>query len=301
MVQPWGNAPEGSGPQWECTVTAPAIDVLVPPGQTYSQWMELWRGGGCVRRCDGRREMLTDSPCMCPDNPKERTALAAKGEACKPTTRLNVMLPKVPDIGVWRLETHSYYAAVELAGTADVLRKATEAGYPLPAQLRIDQRHVKRPGEGRKDFPVVALELPQSLSGQLLARAADMPAIGPGPASPMLGAGRLSDIPHAPEPRGAEAAALSAATGERDESAAAPIVATEDGRTVDAGGVIAAETAAPVSVPTREEIFEAADAKLIDINKLVASLFPDRGRGVLLTGDQLVTLMAAIAAAPEPF
>ena len=55
VVQPWGNAPEGSGPQWECTVTAPAIDVLVPPGQTYSQWMELWRGGGCVRRCDGRR------------------------------------------------------------------------------------------------------------------------------------------------------------------------------------------------------------------------------------------------------
>lgn len=292
-VQPWANAPEGSGAQWECTITAPALDVLVPPGQVYSQYMELWKGGGCLRRCDGVTELLTNTPCACPPDPKERTALAAKGEACKPTTRLNVMLPRIPDIGVWRLETHSYYAAVELAGTADVLRKATEAGYPLPAQLRIDQRHVKRPNEPRKDFPVVVLELPDSLPGVLLARPAEAPEIGPGPAAPLLTAGGRPDIPHAPEPRGAPEP-----------------VATDDGQAVDADGVIEgpdevsdawlesqAEALKPKPAPSPQEVLDAADAAGIDAKALAGRLFP-----AWLTADpkrplnesERIELMAAI-------
>jgi hypothetical protein len=267
-AQRWANAPEGTGAQWECTITADALDVMVPPGQTYSQWMELWKGGGCARRCDGIRELLHDTPCLCPDDPKERTALAAKGEACKPTTRFVVMLPKIPDIGAWRVETHSYYAALELAGTLDILSKATEAGWPLPAQLRIEQRSKKRPGEGRKDFPVIVLSLPDRFAGELLVAPASAVAIGPGPSAPMLTAGGRPDIPHAPEPRGIEAPA---------------VARTEDGRAVDADGVIEGHATEggpalfedePPRIPTPQEIRDAADTAGIDVVALAGRLFP---------------------------
>lgn len=149
-ARPW----EG---QWEVLTEADAIDVIIPPGQTISQWYELWSGGGCQRRCDGRINVLTDTPCACPADPAERRELATAGQACKPTTRLNVILPDIPDLGVWRLESHGYYAATELSGTVDVLSSASRL---LPARLRLEQREVKRPGKAAAQFAVPVLELP---------------------------------------------------------------------------------------------------------------------------------------------
>lgn len=148
------------GPEAETVITSPYLDVIVPPGEVVDPWMEMWSGGGCVRRCDGVTEQLAGVPCMCPADPKTRQELAAKGKACKATTRLNVALPAIPDLGVWRLETHSYYAAVELTGAAEVLRQATEQGVMIRARLRIDHRQVRRPGEPTKDFIVPVIELP---------------------------------------------------------------------------------------------------------------------------------------------
>jgi Recombination directionality factor-like len=286
-AQPWANAPESTGAQWECTIAAAALDVLVPPGETYSQWMELWRGGGCLRRCDGVRELLKDTPCVCPSDPKERTALAAEGKACKPTTRFMVMLPKIPDIGGWRVETHSYYAAVELAGTLEILRIATERGYPLPAKLLIQQRSIKRPNEPRKDFPVIVLSLPDEFSGQLLADPAARLAIGPGPMQTSSG---RPDIPHAPEPRGATSVVATAET--------------EDGRAIDDDGVIDAEyTETPDAerrIPLIEECQHAFSERGMggsaEWTALLRRLFPERQHGQPLNPPQLVELLAAIDA-----
>src|SRR5207248_231981 len=83
---------------------------------------------------DGNRPMVPDDgPGQGPPSHEERPALAAKGKACKATTRLSVRLPDVPGIGCWRLETHGYYAAVELAATADIIERATAQGVMLPA------------------------------------------------------------------------------------------------------------------------------------------------------------------------
>lgn len=155
QVKPWDNG----GAFFELVTTTDTLDVIVPPGQSISQWNEMWSGGGCVRRCDGITEVLTDSPCKCPVDPAQRNEMAGKGLACKPTTRLNVMLPKLPDIGVWRLESHGYYAAVEMSGTAELLMLATENGRVLPARLRLDQRTVKRIGQANRRFAVPVLEV----------------------------------------------------------------------------------------------------------------------------------------------
>lgn len=170
----YGGKPKAWNGEWELITETDSLDVVIPPGQSISQWYEMWSGGGCQRRCDGRTNVLTDAPCLCPVDPAERRELAKTGEACKPTTRLNVMLPAIPDLGVWRLESHGYYAASELAGTVDVIEAA---GRMLPARLRLEQREVKRPGQPPNHFAVPILELPT-------VRIADM-VVGELPAGPV--------------------------------------------------------------------------------------------------------------------
>lgn len=153
-VRPWQN---GDTDEWEVITETNVLDIVIAPGEPVTQWMELWAAGGCIRRCDGVT-MTTGAPCACPRDQEQRRELAAKGEACKPTTRLTVLLPGVPDIGVWRLDSGGFYAAVELAGAADVLHQASEQGVFLPARLRLEQRRVKRPGQPEHVFPVPVIE-----------------------------------------------------------------------------------------------------------------------------------------------
>jgi hypothetical protein len=149
--------PQGGGPPgFEVITDATRVPILVPP-QPVSQWYETWSGGGCTRRCDGTTEVITDQPCLCDPDPERRE--------CKPTTRLNVMLRDVPGLGVWRLESHGYYAAVELPAVAEFL--ARTKGY-LPAALVLEERVVKRKGVTLR-YLVPAIEVEAVTPGQLVA------------------------------------------------------------------------------------------------------------------------------------
>lgn len=154
--EPWVN--DGQS-QFEVFTAVNRVPILVPP-QPISQWYEMWSGGGCQRRCDGTKNILAgDAACACPSDPLDRAELAAKGKACKPTTRLNVVLADVPGIGVWRLESHGYHSAVELPMVAEFLAQATEAGTYLPAELALLPRSSKRPGVGRREWLVPVIEV----------------------------------------------------------------------------------------------------------------------------------------------
>jgi hypothetical protein len=174
-VRPW--SPDGATQQWEILTPATEIPVMVPPGPAVlSQWYELWSGGGCQRRCDGVRNILADVPCQCPPDPAERATLAGEGKACRPTTRVNVILRDLPGVGVWRLESHGYYAATELAGSAEFLANASATGRPLPAVLRLDARTVKRDGQTRR-FAVPVLDIGATVADLLAGNA--LPASAP--------------------------------------------------------------------------------------------------------------------------
>ena len=183
-VSIWEEAPEQTGRQWQVVIASPFLDVMVPPNG-YESSFELWTGGGCQRRCNGQFEELTRGRCLCPADPAERTALAKEGQACKPTSRLRVLLPRLRSIGAWRLESHGYFAAVELGGMADLLEAATLQGYAVNARLRIEKRRVKRPGEEPHDFIVPVLEIPDLTPHEVL---------GTGPTQPILA------LPTGPEP-----------------------------------------------------------------------------------------------------
>jgi hypothetical protein len=163
------------GEQWQVTIDSPFLEVIVPPNG-YESSFELWSAGGCQRRCDGLRDDISGGPCLCPSDPHERTLLAKDGRACKPTSRLSVLLPNLIGLGRWPLVSHSYYAAVELGAVADFLGDAGMKGYTVRARLRIEERSVKRPGDdGRPQthhFIVPVLEIPDLTPQQMLAAGA---------------------------------------------------------------------------------------------------------------------------------
>jgi hypothetical protein len=124
-----------SDDRWEVTTQADSLPVVIPPTNHLSQWYELWSGAGCDRRCDGQEAIVLDgrpttAECVC--DPANRQ--------CQATTRLSVILPELEALGVWRLDSKGYYAAIELAGTADLCAVATRHGYSIPARLDLEQR-----------------------------------------------------------------------------------------------------------------------------------------------------------------
>lgn len=165
-VTDWNN-------EYEVITGESAIGVTVPPrDQVVSQWYEMWSKGGCTRRCDSQIEQISGRPCLCPhaEDPtdlvevekaaKERARLAAMNppQACKPITRISLMLPDLPGLGVFRLDTHSYYAAMEIGDAAALMQAARDQGVFLPATLRIDHRQRIAGGQTKK-FPVPVLEV----------------------------------------------------------------------------------------------------------------------------------------------
>jgi hypothetical protein len=182
-VRPWT---EHTG-EWEVITKENAIAVMVPPRDAViEQWNEMWTGGGCARRCDGEREIIGGTPCLCPkpDDPSDPAQVAAalaehlrlaqliKPQACKMVTRVKVMIPDLPGLGVFRLDTGSYWAAVEMGDTASLLQAARDQGCFLPAVLRIEHRQRVTRGKTKK-FPVPVLEITATIreitSGSLAA------------------------------------------------------------------------------------------------------------------------------------
>lgn len=196
-VQEWQGAPDDG--YFEVTTTASSLDIVLPPvfsdvdghpTTAYSQWFELWSGGGCQRRCDGVTETLTGKPCMCKPDARQ----------CKTTTRVSFMLPDIPGLGVWRLDTHGEYAAIELPGTLEMLTLAASEHKFIPAVLRAEQRTKKVPGEGTRRFVVPVIDLPGVTVNQLASGDVPLALNGPVAAAPKPALPAAVAAPVEPEP-----------------------------------------------------------------------------------------------------
>ncbi|MEE4489367.1 recombination directionality factor [Streptomyces sp. BE230] len=160
----WGGKPEQWQPlnstitQWRVITKASSIEALITPGDPLNQYNEMWSAGGCQRRCDGETELLTRQPCLCARQFGEDWHTQPKGRVCSTTSRFNVMLPDLSGMGMWRAETHSFYAASEWGGMVDMVLAGTDGRGFVPVTLRIEPRQVVREGKTKK-FPVVVVEL----------------------------------------------------------------------------------------------------------------------------------------------
>lgn len=186
--KPW-NEPKANPPnQWEVITTAKEIRVFLPP-DALSCWYEMWSGGGCIRRCDGRSVEVTvttpggadtsSAPCIC----------KAQGKmACKPHSRLGVILPEIRFGGVWRLETKGWNAAHELPAMEALIASIQQHGI-IEAVLALEKAQAEG---GTKKFVVPRLRLAASAL-ELAAGAATLGALHSGapgiatPVTPVLG------------------------------------------------------------------------------------------------------------------
>lgn len=173
IAELYGGEPRPWEGQFEVITEKSEIGVTVPPRDAViSQWYEMWNKGGCIRRCDSQHERISDGPCQCPQpadpadpesvaaNARERARLAKLNppKACGLITRINVMIPDLPGLGVFRLDTGSFYAAGESGDKADIMELARAHNVFLPAMLRIEWR--KRVAGGKTTpYPVPVLEI----------------------------------------------------------------------------------------------------------------------------------------------
>lgn len=176
-VVPWEGEGAQAG-QFELYSTVNAIDVLIPTASAISISYEQWRAGGCTVRCTGEKishsplkESLIGAACTCPADDHERASLAKDGKACARILRLNVILPDLPGMGLWRLETKGFYATAELIGSLEMLQMSQHQ--IVEAALRLEQRTVKRFQNGKStpfQFAVPVL-WPKFTPRQMLAAA----------------------------------------------------------------------------------------------------------------------------------
>lgn len=253
-----------AGPQFELISEVTDIPVVVPPSDFgFSQFMESWTGGGCQRRCDSTTELLSGEGCLC----------AAQDKViCKPTSRLSVMLPDLAGMGLWRLETHGWNAAAELAGTMELIQRALGGGRILPARLRLQQRMsiVADPRTGDPqtvNFVVPVLDIDVRLdeltAGTGAPKAIDYVTgeIGPGP-EPRFTPVPVAELPEAPtESIAAQVAGVQNPPPRSPRANAqqpipatglAPRTAEEARMSAEGGGGEASGSAAPSSADTGE-------------------------------------------------
>lgn len=131
-VRPWEDAPDPG--YHELITEASSLNIVVPRSlESVTQAWEMWKGGTCERRCNGIREEISDGPCICGD------ARGTGDDVCDVVTRLSVLLPDVPGLGVWRLDTGGYNAASTIPKTIEFLLALDQRSL-VPAVLRLEQR-----------------------------------------------------------------------------------------------------------------------------------------------------------------
>lgn len=121
--------------EWEVYLPTTWLSIVLLPGQSLSQWWELWKGTVCQRRCDGVTDTKSKKDCLCPSrDPAERTA--AKGE-CNPVTRVHVICPDVKVIGAGMMISNGLIAAETLPESIANADAALRLGYFVPATLTV--------------------------------------------------------------------------------------------------------------------------------------------------------------------
>lgn len=170
-VEAW---PDGQEP-WRLVSERDSLSVQVPPQMMHEPRYELWSAAGLLRRCDGETcEIATETPdgavmlsdsCRC----------TAEHMECKLTTRVVVVIPQAPGLGVWVCTSRSEIAGREIAGQLRLLEMMGEPTL-VPATIAIEWDQVRPKGRPTK-VPVIRLRFHQGMSSLSGSTA---PAIGAG-------------------------------------------------------------------------------------------------------------------------
>ena len=157
------------------------LDCLLPfpyTDQVFPCWMEEWGATGLVSRCDEERQVIYQQagkmiatnpiPCKRQQNPDG----SYSGCKCKQVGRLQVVLPKLGELGYFEVETHSKWDIIGL--TEQLLAIETSAGslIGIPFLLERGTRELSYPlpdgKRGRKTFSLLSIRVHPSRASQVL-------------------------------------------------------------------------------------------------------------------------------------
>lgn len=154
-VTAWEDPKASPTSQWQVQTDSDRISVWLPPDSCSTSY-ELWSGGGCARRCDGAictqyGAGTLEVPCMCASEPTM---------SCKPTIRIQLILPDCNFGGVWRLDSHSENLLREAPGMIEMISFLQQQGLPR-AELLLTKRQ-KTQGGKTKHFTVPQFIVPST-------------------------------------------------------------------------------------------------------------------------------------------
>jgi hypothetical protein len=163
------------------------------PGQTADDVLEgAWRlygrggdgGGRLLRKCDGTtcdRRTATggwevDVPCVCqaegiPEQVTKKGKLVVNSEHCALRWTLNVLLPDVPGVGVWQIDTGSQITVGNLAASLRMLEQLNRGRglWGTEAELRLVPQTVSPEGQAKTvyvlDLAILSMTPRQALEG----------------------------------------------------------------------------------------------------------------------------------------
>jgi hypothetical protein len=210
--------PQGNGAeQWRVVTDTNTIDALLPPGDPLSQSYEMWSSGGCQKRCDGETEQLSKKPCVCLAAFGDKFYLEPPTRVCRPHTRLGLIVPELPDVGLWRMESHGFYSANEIPAMVDLIKSRVDPSLVVPIALRIEPR--TRVANGKtKQFIAISVGLRGATAQQILAGEVPAMAINGGPRQQAVGGAERQAIGAAPEQPAQAASGRPAATPAADSA-----------------------------------------------------------------------------------
>ena len=157
------------------------LDCLLPlpyTDQVFPCWMEEWGATGLVSRCDEEKQHIYQQagkmiatnpiPCKRQQNPDG----SCSGCKCKQVGRLQIVLPKLGELGYFEVETHSKWDIIGL--TEQLLAIETSAGslIGIPFLLERSLRELSYPlpdgKRGRKTFSLLSIRVHPSRASQVL-------------------------------------------------------------------------------------------------------------------------------------
>lgn len=161
------------GEQFRLFTNVAEIRVYVTPIEA-SQWLELWDGEECLRRCDSETCYISN-----PQGGKRRpTACICEIEEhrkCKPTSRYSFLIPELPELGIWLYESKGFHNAIEMPKMLDFVRVAGQL--VVEAFLAIEIRRKKVRGQIAK-FPVAVVRVKKRPEAALMGRTSTPAALG---------------------------------------------------------------------------------------------------------------------------
>ena len=157
------------------------LDCLLPfpyTDQVFPCWMEEWGATGLVSRCDEERQviyqqagkMIATNPIPC--KRQQNLDGSYQGCKCKQVGRLQIVLPKLGELGYFEVETHSKWDIVGI--TEQLLAIETSAGslIGIPFLLERGSRELSYPlpdgKRGRKTFSLLSIRVHPSRASQVL-------------------------------------------------------------------------------------------------------------------------------------